>query len=310
MTATAKAPVAAKQWAKARLFQFAYPLLVRVPKELHLASRPIAKPEAQQVPTRHGKVRVLIYRPHPDAPLAQGPGRPPVHVQMHGGGFVARAPHQDDHICEYIASEVGAVVVSIDYATAPQAQYPTGEEQCFDVVEWVARSGELNGWDGTRISVLGISAGGKHALTVTQLAHETPTVTLRALLLVTAPADVTRTDRTSPLPKPVISQQVQQLAADTYFADASRRTEPLASPRLDHDLAAKVPPTLILTGEYDTLGPEMDKLAAALAADGAEVTHHMFPATDHGFLHVKPVETVREALALIKTHLLAHLMPR
>ena len=54
--------------------------------------------------------------------------------------------------------------------------------------------------------------------------------------------------------------------------------------------------TLILTGEYDTLGPELDALAVSLAAGGADVTHHQYPATDHGFLHFKPVETVRDAL--------------
>ena len=306
MASATKAPVPFRSWATARFTQFLYPYVIRIPKDLRFATRAIAKPETQWVPTRHGKVRVLIYRPHPDAPLTRGTQRPPVHVEIHGGGFVARTPHQDDHICDYIASEVGAVVVSIDYSVAPQAQYPTGEEQCFDVVDWVARTGERNGWDGSRISVLGISAGGKVALSVAQLAHE-QRLALRALSLAYATADVTRTDRTSPLPNPMVPARVQQLAADTYFADIARRTEPLASPILDSDLAKKVPPTLILTGEYDTLGPEMDRLAETLAAAGATITHHMFAQTDHGFLHNKPAETARHALRMIEQHLLANL---
>ena len=292
--------------ATARLTQFLYPFVVRVPKELHFATRPIARPKARWVPTRHGRVRVLVYRPHPDAALANGGIRPPVHVEIHGGGFVARDPHQDDHICDFIASEVGAVVVSIDYSVAPQVQYPVSEEQCADVVEWVGRNGDANDWDGTRISVLGISAGGKHAISVAQLAYgkELP---LRALMLAYAAADMTRTDRTSAIEKPMVPPRVQRLAADTYFADVSRRTEPLASPIFDPELAKKVPPALILTGEYDTLGPEMDQLAEDLARAGVAVTHHMFPKTDHGFLHFKPVATAREAMEFIRNHLLANL---
>jgi acetyl esterase len=300
------AKVALRPWATARLTQFLYPFVIRVPKDLHFATRPIAKPKEQKVQTRHGKVRVLIYRPHSDAPLAKGVDRPPVHVEIHGGGFVARDPHQDDHICDFIASEVGAVVVSIDYSVAPQVQYPVSEEQCIDVVEWVARNGDRNGWDGTRISVLGISAGGKHAITVAQLAYQKE-LPLRALILAYAAADMTRTDRTSAIEKPMVPPRVQQLAADTYFAEVSRRTEPLASPIFDAELAKKVPPTLILTGEYDTLGPEMDRMAENLAAASVEVTHHMFPKTDHGFLHFKPVETAREAMEFIRNHLIANL---
>jgi hypothetical protein len=52
----------------------------------------------------------------------------------------------------------------------------------------------------------------------------TKAFSLWSLVLVYAIADVTRTDRTSPIENPMVSQQVQQLAADTYFPDVKRRT--------------------------------------------------------------------------------------
>jgi acetyl esterase/lipase len=64
---------------------------------------------------------------------------------------------------------------------------------------------------------------------------------------------------------------------------------------------------LILTGEYDALGPEMDQMAEDLAAAGVSVTHRTFAKTDHGFMHFKPAGTAREAMELIKAHLLANL---
>ena len=66
------------------------------------------------MPTRHGLVRCLVYDPPADASETSEAGRPrPVHIQIHGGGFYGRYPAQDAHIAKYIASEVGAVVVSI-----------------------------------------------------------------------------------------------------------------------------------------------------------------------------------------------------
>lgn len=299
--------VALRRRARARLAQFIYPYVVRVNKDLYFATRPVAEPGQIHVPTRHGPIRCLVYRPHPDAPLAADGATPPVHLEVHGGGFVARYPEQDTHIANFICSEVGAAVVSVDYDVAPQARYPTAEQECYDVAEWIASHGAAHGWDGSRMSVLGISAGGKLAINVAQQAYDTKAFALRALMLAYATNDVSRTDRTSPLARPMVSAAVQQLAGDTYFADATRRREPLASPIFDKQIARKLPPTLILTGEYDTLGPEMDQMAGDLAAAGVRVTHHRFAKTDHGFMHFRPVGPARESMELIKAHLLANL---
>jgi acetyl esterase len=282
--------------------------MLRIEQELWFTTRPVAGPRRISVPTRHGAVICLVYEPHPNAPLAGGrDGRPPIHVQIHGGAFCLRLPEQDDHIDSYIASEVGAAVVNPDYSVAPQAQYPTAEEQCYDVVEWVKTHGEELGWDTSRISVGGTSAGGKLAINVVQMMHETGVAPLRAIALGCAVADVTRIYRASAKARPMVSPRMQRLVGNTYFANASRRREPLASPLFDPDLAQAMPPTLIMTGGLDTLGPEMDLLAERLADQKVEVTHRKFPDADHGFSHYKPVEVARESIELTGTYLLKHL---
>ncbi len=60
--------------------------------------------------------------------------RPPLHIETHGGGFVSRNVHEDAHICRFLASDVGCVVLSIDYHCAPQVTFPVAEEECFDVL--------------------------------------------------------------------------------------------------------------------------------------------------------------------------------
>jgi acetyl esterase len=256
------------------------------------------------VPTRHGPVRCLIYRPPADAPTPGADGRPrPVHLQIHGGGFWGRFPFQDDHIATYIASDVGAVVVSVDYDVTPQVRFPVAEEECYDVAAWIYESGAVNGWDSSRISVGGESAGGKLAINVCQLAHASGIFRPCALVAAFAVADVTRTDRTSGKRNAKISQTIQNLVKETYFVDAARRLDPIASPLYDKNLAAALPATLIMTGEYDTLAAEMDGLAEQLAAAGVTVVHRRFAKTDHGFTHHPPAGQAREAISLFGEHL-------
>jgi acetyl esterase len=248
----------------------------------------------------------LIYRAPEDAPGSRGAEGPrPVYLQIHGGGFYGRFPEQDDHVAAYIASEVGAVVVGVDYDVTPQVQFPVAEEECYDVAVWLSETGAANGWDGSRIAVGGFSAGGKIAISVCQLAHASGAFRPCALAAMYAVADVTRTDRTPAIRNAKISPLLARLVNDAYFADISRRSDPIASPLLDERLALAVPPVLIMTGEYDLLGPEMNQLAEKLRVAGVSVIHRVFAKTDHGFTHSPPVETAREAIGLIGEHLRA-----
>jgi acetyl esterase len=279
--------------------QHASPLFWRPRKELYFGTRRVARPDEVSVPTRHGAVRCLIYRP-PAAPPS-----PPVHILIHGGGMFGRYPEQDDHVATYLASEIGAVVVSVDYDVTPQVQYPVAEEECYDVALWVRANAASGGWDPDRISVGGESAGGKLAINVCQLAYAGGLFRPCALVAAFAIADVTRTDRRSAKRFAKISPALQRLVNDTYFADAARRLEAIASPFFDPHLALALPATLIMTGEYDTLAPEMDALAQMLGAAGVPVVHRQFAQTDHGFTHRPPVETARQAIALTGDHLAA-----
>jgi acetyl esterase len=289
-----------RAWISAYVIQLASPFVWRPGRKLRFASRVVAKPREVRVPTRHGPVRCLIYRPPADAPTPGGDARArTVHFQIHGGGFYGRVPEQDEHIAMYLASEIGAVVVAVDYDVAPQVQFPVAEEQCYDVAAWIHETAAVNGWDAGRISVGGFSAGGKLAINVCQIAHAQGGFRPCALAAVFAVADVTRTDRISAKPNAKISPLIQRLVNATYFADVSRRSGPIASPIYDENLALALPRTLIMTGEDDTLAPEMDQLAERLAAAGVRVVHRRFAKTDHGFTHSPPVATAREAIGLL-----------
>ncbi len=239
-------------------------------------------PGVVRVPTRHGPVRCFVYRPHPSSPLSgTSDRRPPLHIDIHGGGFVLRNTHEDAHICRFLASDVGCVVLAIDYHAAPQVTFPVAEQECIDVLQWAVDNADQQGWDADRVSVGGASAGAKLSMNLAQHAHDTD-IALRAAVLSYAVADCTRADRTSPKSNAAISPRLQKLSAKLYFVDPASHDDPIASPYHDADLPRKMPPTLIQTGDLDTLGPEMIEIADRLRAAGVDVIHTGYP-TDHAF---------------------------
>lgn len=297
--------IAPLEYALAYLAQQAAPLVFRPPNIPRPAHR-LDPPAVVRVPTRHGPVRCFVYRPHPASPLSgTATRRPPLHIDIHGGGFVLRNTHEDAHICRFLASDIGCVVLAIDYHAAPQVTFPVAEEECIDVLQWALDHADQQGWDAERVSVGGASAGAKLSMNLAQYAHDTA-IALRAAVLSYAVADCTRTDRTSPKANAAISPTLQKLSARLYFVDPASHDSPVASPYHDTELPKKMPPTLIQTGDLDTLGPEMVEIAGRLRDAGVDVTHTAYP-VDHAFNTQGNREIMDTSIREIGTFLLERL---
>ena len=288
--------------------------LVKAPS-VSLTDRDVAEPEPVLVPTRHGDVRCYVTRAAADAPLAAGGAVPPVHIHIHGGAFVIGAPRQDEHLVRGIAGEVGATVVNVDYSTAPRARYPRSHEECYDVLRWVQQSGDAMGWDGARVSISGISAGGNLALGAVELARRAGDPALRACVLIVPLVDASlpAEQYTSPLPpsaagshKPFVSPRLVGLVERNYFADAARRREPLASPVLGEEEIAALPPLLVVTAEQDSVRAQDERFVDKARGAGVAVTHHCATGVDHGFPQSSKMQdepAVRELAELVRVHL-------
>ena len=97
----------------------------------------------------------------------------PIHVNMHGGGFVHEQDHDDDLYCARVAAGIRGIVVDIDYATSWEHPFPCAFEQSYAVVQWVFEQCEAWGGDPKRISIGGHSAGGCLAAAIAMRASAT-----------------------------------------------------------------------------------------------------------------------------------------
>jgi len=209
---------------------------------------------------------------------------PPVYVHLHGGAFIMRHPQMDDFFSRFVAAEAGVAVVSVDYDVAPQVRYPVAQEQAHDVAAFIAERGRELGLDGSRLAIGGFSAGGNLAASACLQARDRDTFEARFQLLGVPSLDLAEgyADK-QPVGSPMLGESIVNLVRATYFKDASRRTEPYASPLRAESLAG-LPPTLVVTGERDLLRREGDAYARRLAEDGVAVEHRVVPGADHYFL--------------------------
>ena len=273
-------------------------MMTRVHQDLRFAGIP-KRTETLRVDTGAGPVTCTVYRPAATTgPLG------PVYVNFHGGGFVVARPEQDDHICRYLAATAGCVVINVDYAVAPQRQFPVPVTQAYDVTAWVAENGPTGGWDGSRLAVGGHSAGANLTAAVCRLARDRGTFSPRLQIIDSAPLDQVADPATkqSLMAKPLLSPQLMRIFTDAYVPDPADRAHPLVSPGLADDLTG-LPPALVITAENDRLRDEGDAYAKALEAAGVTVTHRVFEGVDHYFTHTGPVREAKQAIDLMATTL-------
>lgn len=250
------------------------------------------------IPTSVAPARVVVYRPETAAAT-------PVHVNFHGGGFVLRLTEGDDPLCRFLAAASGVTVLNVDYVLAPQHPFPAAPRQAYEVVRWVAAHGAEHGWDGSRLTVGGQSAGGALAAAVCRQALDQggPTIALQALHYPPLDLVTSAKDKHAAAAKPVLRPWMAEVFDGSYVPDPTQRADPLVSPAHEADTAdlTGIAPALVITAELDLLRAEGDRYAERLRQSGALVEHHVVPGADHGY-DGQDDDRARAVYALIARH--------
>ncbi|MFH1716190.1 MAG: alpha/beta hydrolase [Planctomycetota bacterium] len=101
----------------------------------------------------------------------------PVVVWIHGGALIMGGREGVNGRVKKMFLDAGYAIVSIDYRLAPETKLPAIIEDVEDAFKWIREKGpELFGIDGSRIAVLGGSAGGYLTLTTGYRVEPRPTV--------------------------------------------------------------------------------------------------------------------------------------
>ncbi|AHG93234.1 alpha/beta hydrolase fold-3 domain-containing protein (plasmid) [Gemmatirosa kalamazoonensis] len=207
-------------------------------------------------------------------------------MYFHGGGWVMGDERTHDRIVRALATQVGAAVVFVDYTRAPEARFPVAIEESYVATTWIAEHGLSLGIDGTRLAVVGDSAGANMATVVALLARRRggPRVALQVLLY---PATDARMDTPSYDEFArgfFLTREMMAWSWNHYLPDVTARQQPTASPlRATLDELRGLPPALVITAEYDVLRDEGEAYARRLAEAGVPVTAVRYLGAIHDF---------------------------
>ncbi|MEU1164847.1 alpha/beta hydrolase fold domain-containing protein [Streptomyces sp. NPDC005921] len=174
------------------------------------------------VPTSVAPARATVYLPAAEVTA------PPVHVNFHGGGYVMSLTELDDPLCRFLAAEAGVAVVNVDYVVAPQHPFPAPPRQAYEVVRWVAEHAAEQGWDDSRLTVGGQSAGGGLAAAVARQAWEEggPSIALQVLHYPPLDLVTSAADKRAAIAKPMLRPWMAEVFDTAYVPEPKWRRRP------------------------------------------------------------------------------------
>jgi acetyl esterase len=242
----------------------------------------LAAIEDIEVPGARGALPARIYRPHAEAQTA-------TLIFVHGGGFVVGDIEGYDLQARTLAERIGATVLSIHYGLAPENPFPDGADDVLSVTHWALDNVDKLGGDSARVGIAGDSAGGNLA-TVAALALGDRASALKCQLLIYPVVDFSGTydSRTENALGPVLTTEGSVWFDSLYLSAPEQRKDPRVSPIFADDVS-RLPPSIVVTAQFDPLRDEGSAYAAKLAAAGVPVKQLKYETLMHGFFGFGPL---------------------
>jgi acetyl esterase len=236
-------------------------------------------------------VPVRVYRPSPDPDL-------PVVVYFHGGGWTIGTVEQFDPITRQVANAANAIVVSVDYRLAPEHPFPAPLDDCRRALVWTAKNASTFGGDGSRLAVMGDSAGGNLAAVCALLARDAgaPPIAMQVLVYPVVDCDLSTSSYRENGSGYLLTEADMRWFFSCYGRNGSDLTDWRISPLRAPDLGG-VAPAIVITAEFDPLRDEGQEYARRLAAAGVPVEHYPYDGMIHAFFGLSAVfDASRDAM--------------
>jgi acetyl esterase/lipase len=230
-------------------------------------------------------------------------------VEVHGGAWTG-GDRLNNVVIHNAVAAAGTAVLALEFRLAPAAPYPAGIADVNLGIRWLKANIARLGGDARKVGGLGTSSGG-HQLLLNVLRPHDPRYT--ALQLANA------NDVDASLDYVVVCWPISdsvaryRMAKETgnerlvknhhaFFADEATMAEANPQAILESDVAAKLPPALLIQGTADAnVTPDMaDRFAAAYAKAGGNIALRKFEGEPHTFVSQNPTgHASLEALRLI-----------
>lgn len=256
--------------------------------------------ETVYIPTREGVCTVYLCK---SKRIIENP---PVHIFLHGGGFVIEHGERDDSCVAKYATKIGGIVFDIDYNLAPENKFPVAFHQSYDVTKWLFDNLDAFGGEKDRVTMSGYSAGGNLTACVAMKANETSDFRLQKIFICYPPLDLATDPAQKKLESDVlIHSERARLFNSMYISEENDPYDPYISPLYaSGDMLSGFPETTVITAGKDALKSEAHLFAQKLIDNNVKTTIRCFKDSRHGFM-VNCKDEWEEAQQLVVNGILA-----
>ncbi|NOT73584.1 MAG: alpha/beta hydrolase [Cyclobacteriaceae bacterium] len=238
----------------------------------------------QHIAVSEGEIEVRIYTP------AKKKKEYPGILYIHGGGWVIATIDTYDASASAMAEQNEAVVVSVEYRKGPEHKFPAAHTDSFDAYRWMLKHSESLKINPKRVALVGESAGGNLAINVAIMARDHKKVELPVAQVLVYP--ISQSNMNTESYKKNENAKPLNKAMMSWFVKYALPSESAASdPRVDLTKADLngLPPTTIITAEYDPLLTDGEILRDFLADAGVNVKYKMYKGVTHEFFGMAAV---------------------
>ena len=232
----------------------------------------------------------------------------PTLLYLHGGGWVVGNLDTHDRVMRLLAELSGARVVGVDYALAPEYQFPVAINEALAVINWLQVEGVDHGLDVSRLGLGGDSAGANMAVAVTQLCHQQSANLIQFLLLYYGAYGLTESQSWQQYGNAEyeFTPEEREFYLTSYLTSDRERTDPRF--RVLSGNIGLLPTAFIGAAECDPLRDDSIALHEAMQTVGRPAILKIYPGVLHSFIHYsrmldKATEALRDGAAALKTAL-------
>lgn len=226
------------------------------------------------------RIKLNIVRP------AGAAGELPVFIFIHGGGWVLGDYPTHKRMVRDLAVLSGYAGVFVNYTPAPEEKYPRQINEIYAATKWVAANGSEIGVDGSRLAIVGNSAGGDMAAVTCLMAKEKggPDIQLQILFWPVTDAGFDTASYKDFGADRFLTDPLIKWMFDHYCPDPAQRKEAYVSPlQASPEQLRGLPPALIQTAENDILRDEGEAYGRKLDEAGVHVTVVRYNGMIHDF---------------------------
>lgn len=230
--------------------------------------------ENKTIPLRDRKIAVRRYR-------AMRYDAHALVIYFHGGGFVVGGLESHDDICAEICHRTGYEVLAVDYRLAPEHPHPAAFDDALAAFRWVTEGYDIP------IVLAGDSAGGNLAAAVAHATRSSPIRPIGQVLIYPLLGDdATAASYRLHANAPMLTLRDLEFYRDIRSAGRDLSDDPKSAPLSDQDFSG-LPPTIVISAEFDPLAGDGEAYCARIRAAGGKAWWRQEAGLVHGYLRAR-----------------------